>query len=348
MSSSDPPEAAESAESISHLIEQAAAVCIVVSDPVDPDCVGTGLALAWWLETRKKPSEIVSFTAIPEHMRDFPDIGRIRCVDEKTWSLPESGIAALVDGSSWSQFFGKNWEAVLKKIDLSRIVSIDHHEKNDIYESIPRCCLNVQAACTAQVLHDYFLACGPVQPPPHVADYLYLALLYDARMFKNEVHAGEYAFAEKLIELGADHGRAVDTNHEQCEFDFFAWAVPRTEYLPGLRMTMLELHAGRVEELKKMFGDDFAECASLYKEVFKRQVRGYDYGIMLRDNLDGTIRLNWRTRNYGTTLSIGDIARSAGFHAGGHRNAGGGLFRGTIADARERFLREMRAAMGQK
>ncbi|MCP4717552.1 MAG: hypothetical protein GY868_20720, partial [Deltaproteobacteria bacterium] len=60
--------------------------------------------------------------------------------------------------------------------------------------------------------------------------------------------------------------------------------------------------------------------------------------IILIDNLDGSVKLGWRTRNYGNHASIGAVARSAGFTAGGHRNAGGGKFSGSLAEAQARLL----------
>ena len=57
--------------------------------------------------------------------------------------------------------------------------------------------------------------------------------------------------------------------------------------------------------------------------------------------MDGTIRLGWRTRNFGNTLEIAHVARQAGFIAGGHRNAGGGTFTGTIETARHELLNAM-------
>jgi nanoRNase/pAp phosphatase (c-di-AMP/oligoRNAs hydrolase) len=68
---------------------------------------------------------------------------------------------------------------------------------------------------------------------------------------------------------------------------------------------------------------------------------------MLIDKRNGTVKLNWRTRNYGNHLSIADIARSAGFQAGGHRNAGGGMFEGALVNAREQLVGALRAAISR-
>ena len=81
---------------------------------------------------------------------------------------------------------------------------------------------------------------------------------------------------------------------------------------------------------------------SLYKETILRQVKGYNYGIILQDMGNGTVKLGWRTRSYGNHISIADAATQAGFRAGGHRNAGGGVFKGTIGQAREALIDEIR------
>ncbi len=327
------------------MIAGADRMLIVVSDPIDPDCLGTGLALAWWLEHQGKQATLVSFRGIPPAMRSFPDAERIQEADAATFEFDPYQLVFLVDGSSWGQFFGSGWPDVLQRIDTARIISLDHHQPEEIYAAVQDRCLTVQTSCTAQVLYEYFIEPDGIRPPAHVADYMYQALLYDARMFKNEMHPGEYAFAETLIALGADHDRAVDTNYDKREMDFFVWAAQHTEYVDDIGVTLLTIDSQRADELTRIFGREYADWMRLYKETFQRQIKGYHYGIILKDNLDGTVRLNWRTRNFGRHLSIAEVARTVGFKAGGHRNAGGGVYSGTIAEARKQLIGAMRRAL---
>jgi len=67
--------------------------------------------------------------------------------------------------------------------------------------------------------------------------------------------------------------------------------------------------------------------------------------VLQEKPLQGGVRLTWRTRNYGGHLAVAEIARRAGFRAGGHRNAGGGSFDGSLADARARLLAQFRRAL---
>ena len=107
---------------------------------------------------------------------------------------------------------------------------------------------------------------------------------------------------------------------------------------------MLIIDRDRSLELTEKLGGNWSDFDKFYKEGVERQIRGYDYGIILIDNMDGSIRLGWRTRNFGKTISIAEIARKSGFTAGGHRNAGGGKYKGPIRDAKNNLLREFAEA----
>lgn len=332
---------------IRHHIENARFVLVVVSRPIDPDCVGTGLAVVWWLEKLGKEAHIVSFFPIPDSMRTFPDIATITVEQVETFDFDRWDATVLVDGSSWSQFFGSRWEEVLRGIDCKKILAIDHHEPDDISAALPDRCLNRKTSSTAQLFYESFLSSFHIALPARVAEYLYRGLIYDTRNFRNELHEGMYRFADELIRLGAEHEPAVETVYDMREFDFFVWALSRTEYISELEATLLVITAQDGSELEKRLGQAWAEFDSIYKEVFLRQVAGYAYGLILTESGDGTVKLSWRTRSSGNRISIARCARAAGFHAGGHYNAGGGVFHGALVEAREKLLAMIRAELAQ-
>jgi len=332
---------------IQNLINASGSVLVVISRPVDPDCVGTGLAVQWWLAQQGKQARIVSFFAVPDTMKQFPDIGSVTLEQVGAFAFDGWQALVLVDGSSWGQFFGNNWQQILKRIDIAKIINIDHHEPEEIQAAIPERCLIKSTSSTAQLFYESFLAAFPVKPHSRIAEYLYRALLYDTRNFRIDLHQGMYRFADALVALGVDHAKTVDISYDVREFDFFLWALAHTQYLPELQATLLAVTDTDARELEQKLGSAWFDYDAIYKEVFLRQIAGYNYGLMLIDKRNGTIKLNWRTRNYGSNISIADIAREAGLQAGGHRNAGGGTFRGTIEEAKTKLLAGMEKAFGQ-
>ena len=318
---------------------------IIVSRPVDPDCIGTALALQWLLEAQGHRAAIVCFFSIPANMTAFPGMAGVTVAQPDSFDFSPFDLIITVDGSSWGQFLGDDWKKTLSRIDLARIVNIDHHEPDEIMQAIPERCLNVKTSSTAQVLYEHFIGPSQLSPPVRIADCLYLALLYDTRGFKNEIHAGAYRLAETLTALGADHARAVDVNYDMREVLYLTWAIEHTEFISDLGLMLLIIDAGRAAELEAKLGKDYLDFDTIYKETIQRQVAGFHYGVILTDKLDGSVRLSWRTRGYGSHLSIGAIARQAGFTAGGHRNAGGGKFTGTIENAKTQLLANLRRAL---
>jgi len=316
-----------------------------VSRPVDPDCVGTGLAVRWWLEQQQKEARVACLFPIPETMQSFPDIHLMDLYKPDIFRLPDDHVIILVDGSSWMQFFGPAWPDIVRRLDRAKIINIDHHEPEDISASIPDCCLNRRTSSTAQLFFESLMEPSRIHPSSRVADYLYRALLYDTRNFRIEPYPGMYRFADALLRLGADHLSAVDTRFSPKEIDFLTWAIAHTEYLPILQTTLLAVSSSHARALAASLGAEWQDYDSLYKEVFLRQVAGYNYGLILIDNRDGTIKLSWRTRSCGSFCSIADVARRAGFRAGGHRNAGGGFFQGDFDEARTLLLASLRKSL---
>ena len=334
-----------SLKNIHSLISNSTAPLIIVSRPVDPDCIGTARALRWLLEAQKKNASIVCFFSIPPFMTEFPGMEEAVVAQPESFDFTGYDLFITVDGSSWGQFLGDDGDMVLKKIPLQRIAAIDHHEPGDIAQAIPDRCLRVKSSSTAQVLYEHFIEPSGLIPPVPIANCLYRALLYDTRGFKNEAYPGAYRFAEALIRLGADHAAAVDVNYDMREVQYLAWAIEHTEFIAELGLMLLVIDARHAAELEALLGKDFLEFDTIYKETIQRQVVGYNYGILLTEKPGGAVRLNWRTRGQGATLAIADIARRAGFDAGGHRNAGGGKFTGTIAEARTRLINQLRQAL---
>ena len=331
---------------ITQVLGRSSSVMIMISDPVDPDCVAAALALHWMLTRQHKEIMIVSRYRIPATMLDFPNIWRVQLYETSLPDFPRFDALVLVDGATWSQFLGRDWENVLSKLDLSRVINIDHHMPEEIQAAVPRTCLNMQLSSTVQVLYECFVKPEKMRLPVDIAEVLYRALLYDSRNFKNEMHPGEYEFAEMLIAHGANHERAVDVNLDRNEVSFMVWAVEKTEFIADLSLSLLCLSSARQQELEALLGANWSEFNSLYKETILRQVKGFHYGIILQENSSsGSVRLSWRTRNYGKHLSVAEIARRAGFKAGGHRNAGGGSFQGSMVDARAGLLNEFRRAL---
>lgn len=331
---------------IKNLLRRVRSAMIMISDPVDPDCVAAALALRWILAQQHTQAAIVSRYRIPATMLDFPGIRHVEVHDVLLPDFASFEAYVLVDGSTWSQFLGQDWQQVLAGLDLRRLINIDHHESDDIRAALPRTCLNVQLSSTVQVIYEYLIRPAGRRFPVEIADVLYRALLYDSRNFKNEMHPGEYAFAAALIDQGADHARAVDVNVDMREVRFMCWAVEHTEFIQDLCLSMLCIDAGRRRELEARFGTNWSDFNSMYKETVLRQVSGFHYGVILQEQPSrGTVRLTWRTRNYGDHLAIADVARRAGFKAGGHRNAGGGSSEGPLSEARMRLLAEFRRAL---
>jgi nanoRNase/pAp phosphatase (c-di-AMP/oligoRNAs hydrolase) len=340
----------KNAETALKKIKNAESFLIVSSKPVDNDCLGTALAIDWWLRKLGKSGiKIVNFNPKTNIADEFPGSEKIDFIDISEVDFAKFEVIIVEDGNSWHQFLTNKAKRILKEINLENIIHIDHHIPGEIEEDLPETSVSTKDCCTAKVFYDYLLMPSEVEIDQEVADYMYRALVGDTGQFQFGLYTGTMNFAEKLIEAGADYEDAAQFTIPKEHIEFTAWAIQNTEYYPHAKLTILAIDENKAEQLESMFGSDWAErdLSRYYKNVVARKVTGFPISIIIKVAGDNGVKLNWRMDNK-IKISMIELLQSMGFSAGGHHGAGGGGVSGmTIDEVKIELIARLRKHFGK-
>lgn len=326
-------------------INDANKVLIIPSTPVDGDSLGSAIALHLWIKKLGKDSELMSFRSYSEmYPNRFPNGNLVKHVDFLSVDYSQFDIIIILDGSGWFKAIGENFEQILNKMPLEKIFLIDHHESGSIAEAIGDRAVVVQSSATAEVLYRDFFEFNKIEIDKEIASYLYFAQVYDTERFKF-ISDDTYQIAQELHKYGIDHNKIVDFRVSEESFRFTGWAIQHSLIFPFIQTMILPVYNSDLELLISMFGENWMEkdLDNFYKAHFLRNINGHSYGFTLIAIENGKTELRWRTSNTGVTLSIADVLNSIeGMGTvGGHRNAGGGVFDGSVSDAIKSITSEM-------
>ncbi len=339
------------ASKIKDRISSSENILIVCSRPVDPDSLGSGLTLNWWIkENYNKETDLVIFSSITEKLKHFPNLKDIDVSQVNNVNWEKYDLIILLDSSSWNLLLTNNYKSVLEKTGKDNLISIDHHSKDAFHSEVPLA-LRIDDICTAKIIYDYLIKDSKIKLNEDSATWMYYALIDDSRYFKNEMYPGIYSFAEDLIQAGARHDEVVNMSTDKDSMLFLSFGIENTEFYPELETTLLAIDSDKNEKLKEKFGENWRlkSIHKYYVEVFMRIIEGYNYGIMFEEALEGGVNTGWRTRNYGDNVSIQRVLEKIGFTAGGHFGAGGGQISNiSIEEAKLKFIDEMSKALKNK
>ncbi len=314
-------------------------ILIVPSLPADGDCLGSSLAIKWYLEKLgKRDIRIYAFFKIPEKYSSFPGIEQIssKYVDNIDYSVFD--LIVSVDGSQLDRIFSSE---IYAKVDVNlfndRLISIDHHEGGDMVDKFPKYTLtSTSYTSTTELIYTKIIN-NPMfmmdlythnDIPSNVATWIYLGMTGDSNNFARIKNSNVLRIAADLIDLGAEYELATDYHTPISEIKFTGWAISKTKFYPEIKCAILNVtHENYIEAVslfgKNLFNNDIDRH---YKNVVGKQVEGYDLYFVIQDTTEGNFnsKVGWRIRD--TKVSKYDLItmfNSNGFVAGGHRGAGG-------------------------
>lgn len=318
----------------------ASRIVIIPSDP-DADSIGCALALQLWLEQQEKTAEIMSFFPLSANIKSNIDPQLLPRVQQMI-QPPDLSDATVVflDGSTWSQFFPL--PEIIPSLNLNphTTLLLDHHENGDMvswlaednYMIVP------QAAATAEVLFHAVLKHKIAACTAEAAQLLLTAELADTGGLSYNVNSHTMDFLSQLISLGANFMQARNYNVPFAEYEFFNWALEHTKQYPEHKLLLLPVSYKLYQKTTDEKGEAFWQNADFYKNTLGKLTAGFNHVVMLREVEPGSVKVNWRTREFGESHDLIAVFTAAGFNAGGHRNAGGGNFSGSLSAAQANLL----------
>ncbi|MCH7945091.1 MAG: bifunctional oligoribonuclease/PAP phosphatase NrnA [Armatimonadetes bacterium] len=293
----------------------------------DGDAIGAALAMSHVLGQLRVGHEVLCSDPPPYYLKFLPGVERIR-------QEPKSerhSLAIILDLEAADRLgrVAPYFES------CARTVVIDHHIPHEALGDLRIVCVKSPATCS--ILLDLF-AESEIDLTPEIAECLLTGVLTDTGNFRYpNTDAHSLHAAALLLERGADLPkitREVYMQRERPAIDLAAHAVMRMKTADDGRLAWTTLPRTLFEEV----GADEQHSEGIVNELLS--VKGVIIAAVLREAKSGMIR--------GSLRSLGnyDVAAAARpFGGGGHVNAAGVSFSGSLEDAEAQLIEALKKCL---
>lgn len=296
----------------------------------DGDAIGSALAVSLWLDELGVPNEVLCHNDPPGYLRFLPEWERVRQVPER--SSHDLGIVVDLDSLERLGSCQKFLES------LPKLVLIDHHQPHEKPGDLR--IVDVGAPATASILTRLYRQSkhGHVRQRPDIATCLMTGLVTDTGSFRYPNTTAESLHeAAWLIEHGADLFQVTN----ECYLN----RDPEAVYLlrEGLNRMKSDCDGQLAwtilpPEIYSRLGALEEHTEGIVNEVLSpRPVRA---AFVLRAGKNGKVKGSLRSKG---DLDVARVAQQIG--GGGHKNAAGITFEGTLEEAERVVVEALKQAL---
>lgn len=283
----------------------------------DGDTIGTGLALASLLKRMGKKASVFSRDPIPENLLFMPGIEHITITPRVE---KEFDCAVILECADFERMGN-----LIKPEQVTTILNIDHHAHFNHYGSVNY--IDPTASSSAEQVFNVFTHFKEL-PTPAEATCLYVGLVTDTGKFQHSnTTPSALRMAASLLEAGVKPPVIYDL--------LYATQPLSALRLLGAALSTLTLHAeGRIatitvtHETYRQTGSGATETEGIIN--YAMMVPGVQAAVMFRETDDpSSVKVSLRSKG---SFDVNKVAN--GFGGGGHKNAAGCSYRGTVDEAR--------------
>ena len=308
-------------EQIKELIEKAKKILILTHENPDGDAVGSSLGLMNGLKKLEKDVTVV-IPNLNEMYSFLPGFDEIK----KEANAEDYDLCIALDSSDLDRL--GECRDLFEKIEDT--IVIDHHITNQNFGDVNY--VNAVASSTCQNII-VILAAMDIAINKDMATCIYSGILTDTGGFRYNVQSETFEFAGMLLETGIDIAKIYkilfDTTTE-ARTRLLGRAINNLEILEDGKIAFTYVTAKDMEELNNQDGDQ--ENIVNYG----RNIEGVEVSVFLREK-DGKYKASLRSNTYVDVSSIATM-----FSGGGHTKAAGFEISGTLGDAKETIISEIK------
>lgn len=290
----------------------------------DPDTDAVGSALAWAAFLSQSGIDVTIWAADPlePYLKWLPGVDRVQTDFDE--SVDYDSIWFL-DCASMERV--RHYERLLPWVGKRPIINIDHHADNSLFGDH----ILVE---TISSVGEFLVAIAErlkFQITPEVATCLYAAISFDTgRFLYSNTTAQTFEAAAALVRTGIDPGdlgRRMFESVPASGFEVLNIALSRLVIEPERRLAYTSLPKGT--------GPDTIKVVD-----FVRQLEGADVVVVFREQDDGIIRVNLRSKGDGVVNTVAHH-----FGGGGHAKAAGITLSGPLDTAMAAVLTRLRETL---
>lgn len=299
----------------------------------DGDAMGSCLALYLFLKKNNPNVAIVSPTDYPDFLKWLPSNNEVIIFSEKqedalNW-LQTSEIIFTLDFNHLGRI-----EPLTKILENSKakFVMIDHHQQPDSYADVTFSFPTASSTC--EIMYSFLNALENNAITKEIATCLYTGIMTDTGCFKYALTtAHTHQITAHLIEQGISVSQintAVFDSSSHHQLLLLGKALDNMIFLPQYKTAYTSLSSKELKQFHFQKGDTegFVNYGLKIKEA---QIAV----IFIEEESEGIIKMSFRSKN---NIDVNVFARTY-FNGGGHINASGGKFDGTIQEAISYFLK---------
>ena len=341
-------------ESIYRLVAEATKVVITTHMSPDGDAMGSALAMYHWLHARRTDWQsltVVLPTAAPDFLMWLPDADKClvhdRQREEAEKRVAEADLIICTDFNEPKRV-GALAPALLNA--TCKKVLIDHHlhpsDFADVIVSVP------EAPATCQLVYELITAeentpslCREGRGGSSIPTCIYTGLMTDTGNFSyNSRNPELYRIVARLIEWGVDKDAIYNNVFNQYSVDrmrLVGYCLnQKMRVFPEHHMALIYLNRKELYKYNFQSGDAEGivnmplQSKDIYYSCFMREDKATPEEQAVHNGCKTKIKISLR--------SLGDrpvnILAAELFGGGGHANASGGEYYGTLSSAVQRFL----------
>ena len=310
-------------DDIKQAVEEANSIVILTHENPDGDAIGSSLAVYNALITLGKEPEMI----IPEYPAIYsflPSADKI----QKEGTRKVYDLAISVDSSDIKRLNGfANYFEQAKTT-----INIDHHSVNTMFADYNF--VNPASPACCQILIQVLEYLG-VTITKEIGSCLVAGIITDTGGFKYSGTSKEtFEFTASLLSIGvniSDIYRRVLEKQTKGHFELSKIAMDRLEFFEDGKIAFTYITKKDEEEVNAQTGDHSGLVD------IGRSIDGVEVSILLSEKEKDGYKGSLRSNDY---VNVSDVCMM--FNGGGHIKAAGCLIHGTLEEAKEKIINEVK------
>lgn len=306
-------------------IKKSETIAILAHENPDGDAVGSATAMHLALKQLGKESDVL-LAEYPEIFSFLPGMEDVKVKSE----IERYDLVIAVDTPSIKMLNG--YSSVFENAKCK--IVIDHHGTNTMYGDLNYVDQDAPACCQLLlVLFSYF----NIEVTQDIGTCILAGIITDTGGFRYDgVTAETFKFVAKLSESGVKVSKIyqkVFASMSKSKFDLHRIALNRMEFLLDEKIAFTYITKQDELQVNAQSGD--------YNGIVEkgRDVENVEVSVFLRET-DKGIKVSLRSKDY---VNVSDICRI--FGGGGHIRAAGCTIQGTIEQAKNQLINQIKAVI---
>lgn len=320
-----------SLQTIRQLIENSQHPLIISHKNPDGDAIGSSLGLKFFLKKLGKMPNIIVPDTFPDFLSFLPGADTIKFFDRQRETclkiLAETDLIFFLDFNTLKRI--DELGELAGNVSVPKVL-IDHHPFPD--EVFDYSYHRTNVSSTSELIFEFCRILYPeIHIGKHVATSLYAGLSTDTGTFRHNIHEGTFFVAGELFKAGADHAAVIQHIFDSNSLN----RMKLLGYSLNDKLTMLPEYGTAYiclsrEELTR-FSHKKGDTEGFVNQALS--IEGVKMAVLLTEQSENLTKFSFRSKG---NFAINTFA-STYFNGGGHKNAAGGVFEGTV-DKAEAYL----------